>query len=39
MNEHESYLFMLEASMWLPYVYLLKLMQAHQEFYEDLFYV
>lgn len=29
-------LFALEAALLLPYIYLLKLMQAHQEFYEDL---
>jgi hypothetical protein len=31
-------LFTLEACMLLPYVYWLKLMQAHTEFYEDLIY-
>jgi hypothetical protein len=31
--------FVLEALWWLPYIYYRKLMQAHQEFIEDLIYV
>jgi hypothetical protein len=28
--------FAIEASMWLPYIYFLKIMQAHTEFCEGL---
>jgi hypothetical protein len=32
----EIELFAIEAAMWLPYIYFLKMMQAHAEFCEGL---
>jgi hypothetical protein len=36
MNDYEKTAFAMEAAMWLPYIYFLKLMQAHSEFCEDM---
>jgi hypothetical protein len=37
MNDYEKTAFVMEAAMWLPYIYFRKIMQAHVEYCEDLF--